>query len=226
MPVSATALALVLVRVMPCELLYDKPTIWLPNPIESREIETVPVTPVPVSVNGSDVPPATMFIVADRSPVADARKVTQKLQLELAPRVAPQVLLVIVKSPTPAMPVSATALALVLVRVMPCELLYDKPTIWLPNPIESREIETVPVTPVPFSVNGSDVPPATMLIVADRSPVADARKVTQKLQLELAPRVAPQVLLLTLKSPTPARPVTEMALALVLVSHTGTPLLL
>ena len=100
----------VLLKVILSELLVT-PVVWLGNvnAVSTSNAETDDVTPKPARLRTCVPPVYETVTVPVRAPATVGVKVTWKLQLELAFRVAVQLLLGIVKSPVWAKPRALTA---------------------------------------------------------------------------------------------------------------------
>jgi len=179
-----------------------------------------PDTPVPESVTfcGLLLAPSAKLSVADRAPDAPGLNVIDTVQLAELPRLLPQVLLEMAKSPA-FVPEIATLLIAIdddspFVSVVDFAALVD-PTVTLPNAIDVGLTETVPLaeTPVPVSAT-VPAPEPLKFIVALRVPVAVGAKTTFTVQLDDAASDVPHVLLKTLKSPGLA-PVNVMLLIVI-----------
>ena len=139
---------------------------------------------------------SAMVSVADRAPEAVGVNVILMVQLALAAKLAPQ-LLVCAKSPllTPAMLmlVRLNAAVPLLVSVTAWAAL-PIPTDWLPNAIDVGESVAAGAPPVPERTSVCGLPGASSAItsVADRVPAAVGVNVTLMVQLEFGAMVAPQ----------------------------------
>ena len=166
-----------------------------------------PDTPVPESVTfcGLLLALSVKLSVADRAPDAPGSNVIDTVQLAELPRLLPQLLLAMAKSPA-FVPEIAMLLIVIddprpFVNVAAFAAVVD-PTVTLPNAIEVGLAETVPLAETPMPVRATVcVPESLTFIVALRVPVAVGAKTMFTVQLDDAASDDPQVLLKTLKSP-------------------------
>jgi hypothetical protein len=188
----------------------------------------VEVAPVPdnATVCGLLLAASVNDSVALRAPVAVGLNATIAAQLAEAARLAPQVLLVMEKSPASA-PVMATLLMAIaavppLLKVAVCDALLE-PTIVLAKVRPDGVAVTPPagLTPSPVSaiVCGLLLAVSLKSRVAERSPVVVGANRMLAVQLADAARLVPQVLLNISKSPgfVPASVMLLMVSAVVLL---------
>lgn len=210
MPPSVTLLivmedAVPFVNVADCAALVD-PTAVLGNPRLVGETVTLPdvAPPVPdnATVCGLLLDESATESVAARDPFVLGLNATEMLQLAAAARLLPQVLLEITKSPG-FVPVTDTLLIVIeeldpFFKVVVCDALVE-PAFTEPNEREVGLIVTVPPVPVPVpdkdTVCGVFVAESLKLRVAVRVPVVVGANATLAVQLAVAARLVPQVLL-------------------------------
>jgi hypothetical protein len=222
---SVTADALLLLSVTVCAALV-LPALVSGNEIEVGLTVTPPVTgklPVPESVTWCGLPPAESEIVsvADRAPAAVGLKMMPMLQLLDPPRLDPQVLPAIAKSPGSAPAIATLSKEIVVVPSL-CNV-----TVWtaLGEPTSSALKDsacgaTVNVLIFPVVVPESDTlcdglnPEWLMVKVASRVPAACGVKIIATVQLEEAARLSPQVLLAIAKSPAFAPEIPMLVIAI------------
>lgn len=165
------------------------------------EVDEPPV-PVNATVCGLPVPESVKLSVALRAPDAAGLKITEAEQLADAATLVPQVLLEMLKSPASVPPIatllSVTEELVPFVSVVDFAALLD-PTVMLPNAKDVGLAETVPEAAVPSPVKaivwGVLLAESAKLRVAASFPVVFGAKTIFAVQLALAARVDPQVLL-------------------------------
>jgi hypothetical protein len=167
----------------------------LPEPVAA------PV-PLRATVWGLLVAESVKLRVAERAPDAVGLNTTEAVQEPAAARLAPQVLIAMLKSPAFA-PDIATLL-MVIAELSPFESVADfealvEPTFVLPNTRLVGLADTLPLAEVPVPVKvifwGLPLPESLKFNVADRAPVVVGAKTIFAVQLEDAASEAPQVLL-------------------------------